>query len=143
MSCTCFSNDVCSFIRYHTILQQPLEWVKNHTFVYKYKYPCIQKNPTSYTRRWRLFFWLYPLLYFLTYRNIFANGFCFHHQVERMSLLSHLAHLNPIYIIRSYLYHTILTLSSQLCQGISNGILPQELWTQNFCFFLPLTSTKW
>ena len=115
---------------------------KNHTFVCKYTYPRIQKNRTLYTRGWRLFLWLYPLLYFLK-PNHFANGFFFHLQVARMSLLSHLVHLKPVYIFRSYFHHIIFNTVLAPCPGISNGLLPQAWQTKIFYSFLPLTSTTW
>ena len=71
----------------------------------------------------------------------FANGFFFHLQVVRKSLLLHLVHLNPVYILRSYFNHIIFNTVLPLRPGISNGLLPQAMQTKVIYSLLPLTST--
>jgi hypothetical protein len=72
-----------------------------------------------------------------------ANGFYFQLQVARKSLLSHLVHLNSVYIFRSCFYHIIFNNVLPLCPGLSNGLLLQALQTKIFYSFLPPTSTTW
>jgi hypothetical protein len=143
ISCTCFSNDVRFFIRCYIILQQPLQLVKKivplsiniHIHVHErtphyiqevedYFFDCIHCYTFSHTET---FLQMVSVSTFRWKECLYSDTW---------SISIQFTSSGPAFIT------SFLTLSSQLCPGISNSILPQELRTKNFCSFLPLTSTK-